>query len=102
MQIIIGIAICYFVIILFGANKYKQRVIDDYEARLPRLYREFVDDCIELKSYLDLEERSSREPKMRKELNNMIDKYAMYYRKEHSKKFDYAIELGAKEYIKKN
>jgi len=91
-------------IILWGANLYKARVIQDYETRLPRLYQEFVDDVRRCKSYLDFEERASRETNVRKELNYMIDKYASYCRKEQSKFEDIEdiLEEASKGYIKKN
>ena len=101
MQILVG-ALIILAIAMFGINQYKTRIIEDYETRLPRLYQEFVDDCIRCKSYLDFEERASRETNVRKELNYMIDKYAGYSRKENAKKFDKLIKLGAEEYIKKN
>ena len=102
LKIIFGAVIVYTIVILFGSNVYKKRVIDDYERRILRLYQEFVDDCIEVKNYLDMEERASREPKMRKELNNMIDKYSAYYRRERSKNYETLLEESAEEYIKKN
>ena len=49
-----------------------------------------------------MEERASREPKMREELNNMIDKYSAYYRRERSKNYETLLEESAEEYIKKN
>lgn len=101
MQMVI-IALVIAVIVLFGICKYRTRIIEDYETRLPRLYQEFVDDCIRCKDYLEFEERASRETNVRKELNYMIDKYSGYCRKENAKKFDKLIKLSAKEYIKKN
>ena len=86
MQIIIYAAIIYVIIILFGANVYKARVIRDYEERLPRVYQNIVDDCNELKAYLDLQERASREMNIRGKLNEMVCRYARYYRKEENKK----------------
>lgn len=70
-----------FNLVLYGSNLYKLHVIEDYETRLPRIYQDFISACIELKGYLDLEERASREPKLRKELNNLIDKYSGYVRR---------------------
>lgn len=96
------IALVIAVLILWGMCQYKTHVIEDYETRLPRLYQEFVDDASRCKSYLDFEERASRETNVRKELNYMIDKYSGYYRKEKAKKFDTLLKKSAKEYIKKN
>ena len=96
------IALIILVLILWGICKYKTNIIEDYETRLPRLYQEFVDDASRCKSYLDFQERASREANVRKELNFMIDKYAGYCRKENAKKFENLIEFGANEHIKKN
>jgi hypothetical protein len=76
------VASLIFNLILWGANVYKFRVISDYEERLPKIYQGIVDECNELKAYLELEERASREPYMRGKLNEMICKYARYFRKE--------------------
>lgn len=86
LKYIVGFAICYALIIMFGSNVYKKRVIEDYETRLPRLYQSMVNDCNELKGLLDLQDRSSREPFIREKINEMVCKYARYYRKEQNKK----------------
>lgn len=86
LKYIIGFAIVYALIIMFGSNVYKKRVIEDYETRLPRLYQSMVNDCNELKGLLDLQDRSSREPFIREKINEMVCKYARYYRKEQNKK----------------
>lgn len=98
---IVIIILSILVLILWSINIYKTKVIEDYETRLPRLYQEFVDDAIRCKSYLDFEERASRETNVRKELNYMIDKYAGYCRKDNAKKFESLIEEGSNEYIKR-
>jgi len=104
MWILIG-ALVFIILFMFGSMLYKTRVIQDYETRLPRLYQDIVDELNELKTYLDLKDRTSREPYMRGKINEMICKYSRSYRKLDNKsneKFEELIRLGCEEYIKKN